>query len=68
MSNRFYSISAVLFLALFPRSELAAQSGRGAGIGEGEPVPKVKAADKEGREVDLSEPKRFTVLVFGSHT
>jgi Ca2+-binding EF-hand superfamily protein len=35
----------------------------------GVPAPKVKAKSlKSGRELDLSQPKRTTVLVFGSHT
>ena len=35
----------------------------------GAALPKVSAVTlKDGKTVDLSEPKRHTVLIFGSHT
>jgi len=41
---------------------------RGMGVAEGQPVPKVSAKDVNGKSVDLSNPERYAVLVFGSHT
>jgi hypothetical protein len=43
--------------------------GRGQAPKIGDPAPKVSAKAKtDGAMVDLSKPKRVTVLVFGSHT
>lgn len=43
--------------------------GRGKAPKAGDPAPKVSAkAEADGALVDLSMPKRLTVLVFGSHT
>lgn len=49
---------------------LAAQYGRPDNAPKvGDPIPKVSAVTLlDGEKVDLSQPKRVTVLIFGSHT
>ena len=68
MNSSFLWLVFGLFLA---NAAAHAQQGgmrRMGGVSEGQLVAKVSAVDQAGKRVDLSSPKRFTVLVFGSHT
>ena len=48
---------------------LAQRRGQDKAPKVGSALPKVSAVTlKEGKTVDLSKPKRHTVLIFGSHT
>ena len=63
------SLAALSLLWTGPLVAQKARRGPDRAPEQGAAIPKVEAKTPDGKKtVKLSEPKRFTVLVFGSHT
>mgnify|MGYP000042656999 CR=1 FL=1 len=62
-----FALLGFAFSAQAQRKEGAGRMTRGMGVAEGQAVPKVSAKDVNGKSVDLSNPERYTVLVFGPY-